>query len=262
MMRFLWLIAGATAAAALGQTQSFEVASIKPHPGSEDLVHIQPLPGGRLIAENFSLRFLMRFAYGVEDYQISGGPDWVASDRYDIHAKAEGDPSGKQMTGPMLQALLEDRFKLKLHRESRQLPVYNLIVAKGGAKLQRAVEGACVSHSLDSPPVLAGPLPKFCGFLGIEVDGLKRKLKMDGSSMTELAKSLSRGELRRTVLDKTGLTGAFDVQLKWVLDAPDGGDPGLSIFTAIQEQLGLKLESGRGAVDVLVIDHVEKPSAN
>jgi uncharacterized protein (TIGR03435 family) len=261
-VRYPWLIAAATVAAALSQAQSFEVASIKPHPSSDDLVHIQPLPGGRLIVENFSLRFLMRFAYGVEDYQISGGPDWVGSDRYDIQAKAEGSASGKQMTGPMLRALLEDRFKLKLHREPRQLPVYNLIVAKGGAKLPRAQEGGCVPHSMDSPPVPAGPLPKFCGFLGVEVDGLNRKLKMDGSSMTELAQSLSRAELRRTVVDKTGLTGAFDVQLKWVLDAPDAGDPGLSIYTAIQEQLGLKLESAKGPVDVLVIDHVEKPSAN
>lgn len=275
------------AVAALGQAQSpnvraqFEVASIKPHPGIGNLVHIQPYPGGRLVVENFTLRLLMQNAYGVQPFQILGGPGWINSERYDVEAKADGSPSGKQMTGPMLQTLLEDRFKLRLHRETKLLPVFGLMIAKGGAKLQRSKEGGCIPFSMDSlplPPMRVPGVPRtvFCGFLGFGMEGPDRKLEMAGVSMAELATSLSRGELRRTVIDKTGLVGTFDVNLHWSIDVVQAdpgapGDPakpptanptGPSIFTAIQEQLGLKLESTKGPIEVLVVDHVEKPSAN
>jgi uncharacterized protein (TIGR03435 family) len=272
-MRHLPLGANLLLLAAAASAQSpiqFEIASIKPHPGIGNLVHIQPYPGGRLIVENYSLRLLILTAYGVQPFQISGGPDWINSQRYDIEAKADGSPSGKQMTGPLLQALLADRFKLTLHRETKQLPVYELTVAKGGPKLKPSPEGGCIPFSIDSaalPPLRAPgePHPTFCGFLGFGVEGLDRKLEMAGVTIAELASSLSRGELR-TVLDKTGLAGTFDVNLHWSVDPAASTEPapatGPSLFAAIQEQLGLKLESSKGPVEVLVIDHVEKPSAN
>jgi uncharacterized protein (TIGR03435 family) len=218
------LLSAAIVAVGFSQAQSpgarpqFEVASIKPHPGIGNLVRIQPYPGGRLVVENLFLRLLMQNAYGVQPFQISGGPDWINSERYDVEAKSDGSPSGKQMTGTMLQTLLEDRFKLSFHRETKLLPVYELAVAKGGAKLRHSREGGCTPYSMDSAPLpptraLGQPHPTFCGFLGFGVEGLDRKLEMAGVSMAELATSLSRGELRRTVIDKTGLIGTFDVIL-------------------------------------------------
>lgn len=243
---------------------TFEVASIKVHQGIGNLSKLQPLPGGRLEIENLSLRYLMLFAYGVQDFQIQGAPDWISADRYDIQAKAEGNASGKLMAGPMLQTLLEDRFKLKLHRETRQVPVYELTVAKSGAKMQHSKAGACVPWSLDSPPpppLAPGEQRTFCGFRGFGVEGQNRKLEVFGVTMGELVAILQRSELRRTVIDKTGIAGPFDVRMTWSLDAAQA-DAGASIFTALQEQLGLKLESAKAPIEVIVVDHVEKPSAN
>ena len=258
----------------------FEVATVKPNLSGVNLVHLQPSPGGRLLVENFSLRRLIQLAYGVEGFQVSGGPAWIDFDRYDIEARAEGNPSEKQMTGPMLQGLLKDRFKLRLHTETKQLPVYDLTVTKGGPKLQRSKDGSCTVFSMSTPlPPMHNSgekRPAFCGFSGFGAEGLKRTLDVLGISMTELAAALSKGELRRTVIDQTGLGGLFDVHMKWAIEAafpgPASGDfgapvpspdaAGPSIFTAIQEQLGLKLESTKGPVEVLVSDHVEKPSAN
>lgn len=177
----------------------------------------------------------------------------------------------------MLQALIEDRFKVMLHRETRQLPVFELTVAKGGLKLRPSKEGSCTPYSMDSPPPAApapGSVPPtFCGFPRSGFDGLHRTLEGTGVSIATLATNLSRLELHRTIIDRTGLPGTFDVHLKWSSDAPAGpGGPGTapapnlteapSIFTAVQQQLGLKLESTKGPVEVLIIDHVEKPGAN
>ncbi len=253
----------------------FEVASVKLNTSGGNGSYIQALPG-RLVMTNFSLRRLILSAYGVQDYQISGVSPWIGSDHYDIQAKAEGNASVKQMEGPMLQTLLEERFKLILHRETRQLPVYELTVVKSGVRLQRPKEGGCTPYSVDSPspppPSPGEPRPVFCGFFRFGSDGLNRT--MDGAAVriAKLATSLPASELGRTIIDRTGLIGTFDVHLRWTIDAqtgPDGpGTPlptdltGPSIFTALQEQLGLKLESAKGPVEVLVIDHVEKPSAN
>jgi len=174
----------------------------------------------------------------------------------------------------MLQVLLGNRFHLTLHRETRQLPVYELTIGKGGAKLQSSKEGSCTPYSVDSPPPASlpgGPRPSFCGFHTTPGDSLDGK----GITMATLAATLSRtyvSPLGRNVIDHTGLTGAYDVNLKWAIDslsAPAGPNTtplsdvtGPSIFTALQEQLGLKLESAKGPVEVLVIDHIERPSAN
>jgi uncharacterized protein (TIGR03435 family) len=264
--RMRMLLAIAFAAVVFAEERpTFDVASIKLHQGIGNLVKLQALPGGRLESENVSLRYLMLFAYGVQDFQITGAPEWTRTDRYDIQAKAEGNPPGKVMAGPMLQTLLEDRFKLKLHRETKQLPVYELTVAKSGVKMRSSKEGGCVPWSLDSPPPLPlapGEQRTFCGFRGFGVDGQNRKLEVFGITMAELVAILQRSELRRTIVDKTGLAGTFDVRMNWSLESASAADAGPAIFTALQEQLGLRLEATKGPVEVIVVDHVEKPSAN
>lgn len=265
----LVLVAIAAAVAALSQTQ-FEVASVRLNPSGGGPAYINPLPG-RLILTNFALRRLILSAYGIEDYQLSREPSWINSTFYDIEAKADGDASVKLMEGPMLQTLLEDRFKLKIHRETVQLPVYELRTAKGGSKLHLSGPGSCTPYFVDSPPPPApapgAPRATFCGYPRFRADGPNRSLDGAGATIAQLAQRLSGMELNRVVTDKSGINGAFDIHLKWAVDAPrdpaaPGADEGPSIFTALQEQLGLKLESTKGPVEVLVIDHIEKPSAN
>jgi uncharacterized protein (TIGR03435 family) len=254
----------------------FEVASVKPAANADGRALLQAAPG-RLMMTNLALRRLILIAYGVQDYQLLGDPPWLGSEHYDIQAKADGNSSVQQMEGPMLQVLLEERFKLTLHREKRQLPVYELAVVKGGAKLQHSKPGSCTPYSLDAPPppsTPSEPRPAFCGLHGA-VDGLNRTLDGKGVTMEMLAANLSRAYnslLGRNVVNATGLSGTFDVHLTWAIDpltaaaAPDTAPPpdptGPTILTALQEQLGLKLESAKGPVEVLVIDHIEKPSAN
>ncbi len=175
----------------------------------------------------------------------------------------------------MLQALLEERFGLVVHREAQQRPVYELFVAKSGAKLQASQEGWCTPYSVDAPPaaVPGDGRSNFCGFRRAPSDGLNQTLDGQGITLAALAVNLSRSYtavLGRTVVDRTGLTGTFDMQLKWALDPTNGARTdaaapelaGPSIFTALQEQLGLRLESARGPVEVLVVDRVERASGN
>jgi uncharacterized protein (TIGR03435 family) len=254
------------------ERQGFDVASVRPAASADGRALLQATPG-RLAMTNLAPRRLILNAYDIQDYQLVGGPGWIDSDRYDIQAKAEGNPTVRQMEGPMLQVLLEERFKLLSHRETRQLAVYKLSVGKSGAKLRASQEGSCTPYFADAPPPTTKPgepRPIFCGFQFTARQGLHGK----GVTMAELAKTLSRtyvSMLGRNVIDGTGLTGAFDIDLTWATDsagapagaidnAPDLAGP--SIFTALQEQLGLKLESTKGPVEVLVIDHIEKPSEN
>jgi uncharacterized protein (TIGR03435 family) len=281
--RKLFLAAMALSTVVVSEAQSnpvrpgFDVASVKPAANANGQSLLQALPG-RLRMTNLALRRLILNAYGVQDYQISGDPPWIASEHYDIQATAASNTSVQQMEGPLLQVLLEERFKLALHRETRQLPVYDLAVGKGGGKLQRSKEGSCTPYLEDSPPPPASapgqPNRTFCG-LHLTVEGLNRTLDGKGVTMAAFAASLSRtytSDLGRTVIDRTGLTETFDVHLKWSIDPLTGpagagtGSPpdlaGPSLFTALQEQLGLRLESTKGPVEVLVIDHIEKPSDN
>jgi uncharacterized protein (TIGR03435 family) len=216
-----------------------------------------------------SLGDLIAYAYGVRTDQIAEGPSWTASDRYDIEATAAGNPSVSQMAGAMLQSLLEDRFKLRLHRETRQLPIFELTVVKNGLKLPPAREANCAPASVDSPPKPPEPgKPRLfpCGFARYGPKGLNWTLDGESIAMARLAENLSRTGQGRSVIDKTGLAGSYEVHLKWVADplAPDTAtddQSGPSLFTALRE-LGLRLESAKGPVEVLVIDHAEKPSEN
>jgi uncharacterized protein (TIGR03435 family) len=173
----------------------------------------------------------------------------------------------------MLQALLEDRFKLRLHRETKELPVYALTVTKNGLRLQKS---SCAPFDFNNPPPPPRPgekLPYVCGSVREGGNPLNWTLDALGMNMSELARNLSL-RLDRTVIDRTGINGTFDVHLEYARELPAGapgtpGDPASTvdtaaspIFTALQERLGLKLESGRGPVEMLVIDHLEKPSEN
>jgi bla regulator protein blaR1 len=205
---------------------------------------------------------------------VEGGPAWINSDRYDADAKAEGPASPEMMQGPMLQTLLEDRFKLKIHRETREIPVYALAVAKSGLKLQRAEGGSCTPRDLTKSPQ---PRPQpgqrpFCGSARLAArKGPNFTWEMHAMSLDEFSKWLNLG-LDRLVIDKTGITERFDFRLEFASDEttpgllPGGGDsgdpPGPSIFTALQQQLGLKLEPAKGPGGLLAIDHVERPSGN
>jgi uncharacterized protein (TIGR03435 family) len=224
---------------------------------------------------NLALRRLILIAWDIQDYQLSGDPAWIDSGHYDIEATAAPGATVQQMEGPMLQALLEERFRLTIHRETRQLPVYELAIAKDGPKLQPSKEGSCTPYSVDSSPPASTPVltqgaprPNFCGFHRVPDDGFNRTLDGTGITTAGLAETLSRtynSSLGRNIIDATGLTGTFDVHLKWAIDplsSSTGPDTSSSIFAALQEQLGLKLESAKAPVEVLVIDHIEKPSAN
>jgi bla regulator protein blaR1 len=220
----------------------FEVASVK-LTATQGSFTVEFLPGGRFSARNFTVQNLLRNAYQLQDYQISGGPGWMDSAGFDIQARAAAftsEPTPEDMR-KMIQALLADRFRLTLHRETRQLPIYALVVGKNGPKLK-------VADSDAAPP---------------------RTIKMgelvtQKMSMTMLANLLTF-ELERPVRDETGLKGDFAFTLDYTrgMTESDAGAPSRpSLFTAVQEQLGLKLESAKGPVEVLVIDHVEKPSEN
>lgn len=264
-------LAGQDAAPPASPKPIFEVASIKPGsfpnlPGGT----IRWQTGGALRVTNMSLKELMEQAYDVFPFQISGGPDWLDSARFDISAKPDHEPKWQE-EALMLQSLLADRFQLSIHRETKELPVYALVLARKdgrlGPKLTESKEGACTVYDAANPPARGATVcgtrmfnPSH-GFLTIA------RLPIDS-----LAKTLSE-VLGRTVIDKTGLTGDFDSHLEY---APDENQriqlpPGIpnppvsdgpSIFVAVQEQLGLKLESQKGPVGILVIDRAEKPSEN
>jgi uncharacterized protein (TIGR03435 family) len=238
----------------------FEVASIRLRTEVSNRFGFGPLPGGRLSVTNNALRNVIDNAYDIQAFQLSGGPDWINTDRYDIEAKAAGNPSWPEMK-PMLRSLLEDRFKLKVHRETKELPIYVLGVAKGGLKLHLLTNENCI------PPDRGNPTPPPANYCG---NNLSRGNGWTANNigMSEAA-GLLTAVLRRQVIDKTGITGTFDVHLEWApenLERPtdnaanDGTLP--SIFTALQEELGLKLDSSKGPVEVLVIDHIERPDAN
>jgi uncharacterized protein (TIGR03435 family) len=254
------------------QQKTFEVASVKLHPPDQIVPSSMTAePGGRFTARNIPLRLVIRTAYQVQDDQIVDGPAWIASDRFDITAKADGATSLTDLA-VMIQALLAERFKLTFHREARELPIFELQLARAdGALGPKMKRNTCVLDVNAPPPAPGGP-PR-CGSIS---NGFGR-LTLIAAPVAVMAQYLSPS-LNRMVVDRTGLTGNYDVDLTWTPDrlptrAPgtpadqpirvNGADidpNGPSIFTAVREQLGLKLESTRGRVDVLAIDHVEQPS--
>jgi uncharacterized protein (TIGR03435 family) len=277
--------------AADSQSPSFEVASVKHNTSGLPGVRLMFQPGGRLVAENVTLQFLIAAAYGdprpLADFQIVGGPKWINSDRFNVIAKAEGDPQPSNDGPPtvmfaMLRTLLADRFKVKVHDETREMPIYTLIKTRNDGKLGEhlkpsATDCAALMRTAGRDRPVTPPSPTERPPCGIRVGF--GNLSGGGMSATQLAGALSRMPgVNRVVTDRTGLDGAYDVDLQWTPDQlpqraagspPDGPirvngadiDPnGPSIFTAIQEQLGLKLESTKGPVHVIVIDAVDQPT--
>jgi uncharacterized protein (TIGR03435 family) len=268
-MATLALMAGTAAAAGLhaqssDTRQTFDVASIKREMAVVSGITFSAR-SGTLTVRNNPLTNVIGNGYGVRRYQVIGGPDWISSDRYDIQAKAAGDATREQMM-VMVQSLLAERFKLQVHRETRELPIYVLTIAKGGIKARPSREGGCVQFDPRNPPrpVSGQPPTPFCGNNNITATTWNATA-IDTAGMA----GALVGVLGRRVVDKTGLAGRFDIHVQWTPDqAPAGvdgaaasnGDAAPPLFTVLEDQLGLKLESARGPVDVLIIDHVERPS--
>ncbi|MBZ5675996.1 MAG: TIGR03435 family protein [Acidobacteriia bacterium] len=254
----------------------FAVTSVKPNHTGCCTTWGAGNRGGGGGGKNVTLKELMGFAYRLQQFQISGGPRWIGSDRFDIEGKAEDPNIDFDRVRLMLQSLFEDRFKLKVHRETKQSAVYALVVGKGGSKIKLSRDQSPENVDGPSPPG-AGPNH---GAIRIGVGNLVG----NAVTLSWFATMLSQ-RLDRLIVDKTSLTGRFDIRLQWTPNAgeypfdPGGNrlptsiidmngttvtlDPsGPSIFSAIQEQLGLRLESAKAPVDVLVIDRVERPSEN
>jgi len=253
---------------------AFEVASVKSNKSGDPGGSFGGRPGGQVVVRNNTLRNMIRNAYGLQDFQIVGGPDWINSDRFDIVAKAADDAPPAQML-LMVRALLADRFKLAMHTETREIPIYALVMARSdgrrGPQLRPAAAdcGALLAAARGGgapvPRVSAGERP-VCG-----MQTLPGRMMAGGYALPDVARNLSPFT-GRMVVDKTGLAGTFDLDLTWTPDqVPQGALPpgapaidpnGPSLFTAVQEQLGLKLDSERGPVEVLVIDRAERPTAD
>jgi uncharacterized protein (TIGR03435 family) len=258
---------------------AFDVVSVKANKSGGGFINLGNLgqSGSLYRATNVTLNILITVAYQLKPQQMSGLPGWASSEHFDIEARAADNP-GIDQKRLMLQSLLADRFKLVAHHETQQRPIYALAVSKAGKtgpQLQpHADDTKC--PDLSTAAVLPGPNgalpPAPCGSFRMLFS--PQAMHMMGQKITieTLASSLSR-QLERVVVDRTGLSGVFDVDLDFAPQGLPGGPLGAdanapdlsgspSIFTAIQEQLGLKLEPTTGPLDVLIIDHVEEPSAN
>lgn len=222
---------------------AFEVASIKPSGQSGPYQVTEGIEANGLNFNNVALRLCILRAFGLKPFQLTG-PDWMSQSRFVIVARASA-PAPKEKILEMFQTLLAERFKLAFHREKKEMPVYALVVAKNGPKLKAAADDA-----------------------GTDIGNKKGDvMTFHGVPMEMLANTLA-GSLDRPVLDETGLKGKYDFDLAWAERKRKGasGEPAspdaASIFTTLQEQLGLKLESRRAPVEMFVIDHVERPSEN
>jgi len=258
---FILMAGGAAGQSAASRPSfaEFEVASIKPTPIGTNGRWIRMLSTNEFAAKNYEIRRLIAAAYNVSPQAILGGPAWMDSEHYDILARTPGavrPNQDEQMA--MLRRLLADRFRLSFHREEKEMHVYALTAARGGAKLKES------TVSPDAAP--QGPPP-----LIFVVYPQVVKLPARYATMAEFASVLQRSALESPVVDKTGLAGRYDFDLEFTPDetlfggalgngSGDSVKPGL--FAAIQQQLGLKLEATKGPVEALVIDHVERPSAN
>lgn len=252
----------------------FDVVSVKQDKSGTGMMRLMFKPDG-YSATNVSAKLLIQTAYGIREDLISGAPGWADTARFDFEAKVAGvDVDYLKKLSPeqrrsMLQPALADRFKLKVHNETKQLPVFELVLAKSGSKLKEATPGDTYAN----------------GIKGVDGKGRVGTMRMrpgevagQGVSIASLVNLLAT-QLHQTVIDKTGLTGTYDLNLTWTPDqdsgpmfkggetstqrtepAPDSAGP--SIFTALQEQLGLKLQSTKGPVETIVVDHIEMPSEN
>jgi uncharacterized protein (TIGR03435 family) len=239
-----WLLTPLLTVAALAQTPAaFDVTSIKPRK-DQDTASRANLGDNGLLATNTTLLRMIVTAYGVTEQQVVDMPKWAGTARWDVQGKSLALPVAPrpEQVIPLLRKLLEDRFALRVHREKRQMPVYKLSVDRAGVKMVRAIR--------DSPggeDVTSGPGGITMNATGVDMD--------------EFARALTR-RVGRPVVNETGLSGWFYFKLSWVPELADNSEQGPSVFTAIRESLGLRLEAGRDAVDVLVVDSASLPDVN
>ena len=271
-------IVGLSAALVVAQpaSQAFEVVSIKSRVGPG------PIGGGGNAPDRFErpdtdLMLLIRFAYDLFPFQVVGGPEWVTSKRWEVSAKASGPVNGTAAMRLLVRRMLADRFGLKTHQETRELPIYELLMVRSDKRLGPKIKPATV----DCTPFLTGQRPMqesprepdsgmaLCS-VGASMGGGLLTPRLNGQPLSGLIRILEAA-LQRRVVDKTGLQGNYDIELTYMDErllsqVPGAERPadsaGASLFTALQEQLGMKLESARGPVEVLVIDSVAEPTTN
>jgi uncharacterized protein (TIGR03435 family) len=255
--------------AAQSQGPRFEVASVKLNKsGPTALQRVLAAPGDRVTINNVSLRILVQVAYRLSAEQITSGPSWMDEDRFDIIAKAEA-PSTVDQLRLMLQSLLRERFKLAVHMQQKSTETYALVMARGDGKLGSNLRPALRDCAALRASATTGDIDP-CGSRTLANALITGRIGVRGVDLNSLTGILSR-DAGRPIVNNTGLTGAFDVELAWTPQQflrgpfnrerfPNVDPNGPSIFTAVQEQLGLKLESQRGAVEVLVIDAVDHPT--
>lgn len=230
---------------------AFEVASVKVNDSGAGSSSTQQRPNGTFEAVNVRLTAMIAYGYDLRERQIVGGPDWIRNERFDVLAKAPEDSRGREIPA-MLRALLAERFRLVTRTQTIEQPIYALFFADRERQLGPEIKLSTRDCSL----VQARP----CG-VNMSRDGRGTTMQAQAISMLELAGALT-GSVDRVVADRTGMEGAFDVDLRFTQDGVAGGVAGdtPSIFAALREQLGLKLEPARGPVEVLVIDSVERPT--
>jgi len=234
------------------QRPAFEVATIKRNTSAAEGASVRG-NAGRLTITNNPLRNIIRNAWGLQGFQIVGGPDWMDTDRWDIVAKVEPGAE-RQNVMPMVQNLLADRFKLVTHQETRALPIYVLVFARADHVFGPKLHASTIDCQKEMSAAIArggppGPnSPLLCG-----IRSLPGHMQMNAAGITNFIRNLSQ-IAGRQIVDGTGLTGGFDADLTW-----NDSEEGPSLFTAIQEQLGLKLDAQRGPVEVLVIDSAQRP---
>lgn len=231
----------------------FEVATIKKSAGETPGASFGSFPGGRWVMTNAPIRGLILTAFPTETGELIGAPAWIETDRYDVNAKAEGDPP-RETTRLMLQSLLRDRFAFRARYEEHERDVYFLTVARPGAvKLKPTSLDCAAMEKLPERPRAPSGAP----LCGMSVGGTR--FEAHGMSLAPLVTNL-RSRVGRVVIDRTGLTGQYDFVLEFAVRPEDTDRP--SVFAAVEEQLGLKLEPGRAPLRVLVIEHIERPTAD
>ena len=278
------VLAIAASMMATAQTAEFEAASVKANRSGRPQGREQIGPGGRFTSTNLSLEVLIRLAYersprsrGLEPFEVAGGPSWIRSDRFDVNATAGREVSLTELRS-MLQSLLIDRFRLKAHYETRQGPVYRMALSqpgKLGPQLRRAA-GACAGLASDPLRGITPGHAEPCGYFGpsptVPIGSDKAYQAIRGLTMEDLALRLYP-YLGRRVIDATGLAGYFDGEFEFtaeiVMPPPPPGLPNPydgrvlpSIFSVLPQQLGVRLQSERGPVEILVVEHAEQPIEN
>lgn len=277
--RFMLLMAALASTAA---AQTFDVVSIKPSPPSAGnpfgfpvIGNIRMEAGGRVTATAATLRDLVRRAYDVQDFLLFGGPEWVNQDRFDIIATPAPGVSRPEAVRAMMRAMLADRFKLVVRTDVREMPIYEMHVLRSG-QLGPAIKPSTIDCAavrakrvVGAPIPLDGSEPRCALSARMSTASSNTTMILEGESMAEIARLLT-SQARRVVVDETGLPGTYAFELTTARDTsvgripggPPPADDGISLLTAVEDQLGLKLEAARGRVEVLVIESVERPTEN